>query len=114
MSHTEVKNIVAQPLNGPKRTPKIKLTEWSSTSKNECPIDWLKVQLYIINLEMGNLSDGAIIQLLLSAITAPELRIKIISEQVKNIYPIDKKLSDFEDIFKFVNQSDIDTLFNFI
>ena len=96
------------------KTPKIKLTPWKSASSDGDPIDWLKVQLYIIYLERGSLSDGAIIQMLLAAITATELRMKIISELSKLSSPTQTTIKQFEDIFKQNVKRDVITYRNYL
>ena len=80
--------------------PKIKLSEWTSTEKCGDLLDWLKMSLYIINLEKGSMSDGQVVQLVLSAINAPELKMKIITELRKNTDKSKNVIENFEDIFK--------------
>ena len=60
-------------------TPKVKLTEWYNSEKSGDSIDCLKTQMFIINLKNGNMSEGVVIQLLLSHIQATELCMKIIN-----------------------------------
>jgi len=93
-------------------TPKIKLTDWYNSEKSGDPIDWLKTQIFIINLEKGNMSEGAVIQLLLSHVQATELRMKIINELSKTKQAATATLSEFEDVFKKNLKRDIITYRN--
>ncbi len=82
------------------KSPKLKVTEWHSFEKSGDPLDWLKVNLFLVAIERGSLSDGAIIQLLLSAIKAVDLRLKLIDEMKKTESSPDKlTLKIFEQVF---------------
>ena len=102
------------PQNTSYSTPKIKLTNWSNATKDGDPIDWLRIQLYVINLNKGNLSEGAIIQLLLGAINATELKSKIISELAKLSTAHKTSVKEFENIFKKNVKRDVITYRNYL
>ena len=80
-------------------TPKIKISEWKDIKTNGDPLDWLRTALFIIRINRGTLTDGAVIQHLLGAITATELRMKIINELAKEKEE-EITVNKFEDIFK--------------
>ena len=98
MSDEKVEQKNGNEFNG-NETPKIKLSEWKDVMTSGDPIDWLRTSLFIIRINKGTLSDGAVIQYLLCAITATELRMKIINELGKKENK-EITLNQFEDIFK--------------
>ena len=91
----------------------VKFIPWVSMEVSGDPNDWLRSCLFIINLEKGSMTDSAIIQKILSAITSIESRNKLIDE-LEQVTVGERTLDKFTEIFKAISCKDTVTYAKFL
>ena len=90
--------------------PKIKISEYKENDPTDA-LDWLRAAEFIIKINRGTLTDGAIVQMLLSAITATELRMKLIDEMTKDETE-EVTFAKFKEVFRANVRRDVITYRN--